>query len=147
MNRTLVFLQNAWSSTYANREWPRESWLRALARSRSGQRLRIMINDLESCQNTTPCCGATVSSKLEPDHDHIKMLLAYTHPKAVVACGAQAEKALVELWPGPLLVVPHPAHRLLTNALYRRARTLLTNGLTSRLALRQLRGDFKLERL
>ena len=144
---TVVFLQNAWSPTYAGKEWPRESWLRALARSRSGQRLRIMIDNLDYCQNTTPICGDTPDSRLAPDYKYITMLLAYSHPKQVVACGVQAERALRRLWPGPLLAVPHPAHRLLTNALYGRARTLLTCGVTQRLALRQLRGDFKLERL
>ena len=136
----IVFLQNAWSPIYAGGEWPRESWLRALERSRSGQRLRVMIDDFNVCENTTPVVGGTPDSVIPPDVDHIKALLARHNPQVVVACGKQAEIALLGLWSGPLLAVPHPAHRLLTDQLYREARTLLANGFNERLALRQMRG-------
>jgi hypothetical protein len=55
----VVFLQNAWSEIYAGGTWPRPSWLRALERSRSGQRLKILVDDLSACENTTPIVGAT----------------------------------------------------------------------------------------
>jgi hypothetical protein len=135
--QTVVFLQNAWSPFYAGRVWPRRSWLRALAASRSGKRLRLLIDDLDLCEETTPEVAATPSGVCPPDFDYIRGVIARRQPCAIVACGKQAEAALLELWPGPLLAVPHPAHRLLTDALYREARRLLEAGLTTRIALRQ----------
>lgn len=140
MTTTLYFLQNAWSPVYAGGVWPRQSWLRALARSRSGQRLRHLLDDFDLCENTTPQIGATPDSLLAPDDAHILTILAARQPSVVVACGKQAELALARLWDGALLAVPHPAHRLLTDGLYCEARGLLAGGYTGRMALRQLRG-------
>lgn len=133
----VVFLQNAWSPTYAGRIWPRSSWLRALARSRSGVRLKVMIDDLSVCENTTPSVGATPKTILPPDEHHILSVLQERQAQVVVACGAQAGTALLALWNGPLLVVPHPAFRLLTDELYRQARTILEKGLAERLRMEQ----------
>lgn len=145
--RVVVFLQNAWSPVYAGAEWPRASWLRALERSRSGARLRVMLDDLSVCQNTTRQVAATPAGKLPPDPVHIDAVLRIEHPDVVVCCGKQAELAVAPGWPGPLLVVPHPAHRLVTDDLYREARRLLAAGLTTRTALRQQRGAFVAEAL
>ena len=139
----VVFLQNAWSPLYAGDTWPRESWLVALMRSRSGQRLRLMISDPDWCENTTPLVGSTPDSVVEPDEFHIKRVLLERKPKVVVARGKQAEYALTTLWNGPLLVVPHPAHRLLTNKLYVAAGELLRGEYKDRLALRQRRGEIE----
>jgi hypothetical protein len=133
----VVFLQNAWSPFYAGRVWPRPSWLRALAASRSGKRLRLLIDDLDLCEETTPEVAPTPSGVCPPDYAHIRGVIERRRPRVVVACGKQAESSLLELWPGPLLAVPHPAHRLLTDALYREARAILEGGLTGRTALRQ----------
>lgn len=138
--RMVIFLQNAWSPVYAGGTWARPSWLRALERSRSGQRLRVMIDDFDLCENTTPQVGRTPDSVLPPDSAHIRAILERRQPRIVVACGKQAEAALVQLWTGAMLAVPHPAHRLLTDSLYREARTLLTEGYAGRLALRQAKG-------
>jgi hypothetical protein len=143
----VVFLQNAWSPFYAGHTWPRESWLRALARSRSGQRLRYMLDDFDLCENTTPQVGATPDSILPPDLAHIQAILERRQPSIVVACGKQAEQALMRLWGGALIAVPHPAHRLVTNDLYTEARKLLHEGFTGRIALRQLKGGVQFEPL
>jgi len=45
----IIFLQNAWSESYAGETWPRPSWLRALERSRSGQRLKIIDDASKTC--------------------------------------------------------------------------------------------------
>lgn len=145
--RIVVFLQNAWSPFYAGGEWPRPSWIRALKASRSGQRLRVMIDDYEVCENTTPIVGATPDSVIKPDVEHITRLLARRKPQVVVACGKQAETILSKLWPGALLAVPHPAHRLLTDNLYREARLLLSTDFTGRVALRQMKGYCNCERI
>jgi hypothetical protein len=117
------FLQNAWSPMYAGEEWPRESWLLALARSRSGQRLRILENELVPphtiwYDNTTPIVGATSNSVVPPDARHIQCVLSNQYPDIVIAFGKQAAKALRSLCTCPLLILPHPAYRVLTNRLY-----------------------------
>lgn len=142
---TLLFLQNAWSPLYAGSEWPRPSWLRALATSRSGERLKNLIDDLNICHNTTAQVSPNPNTLCKPDMEHVRRLLA-ERPSIVIACGKQAEAALIEAWDGPLLVVPHPASRLLTTKLYQRGRRLLARGLTERVALRQLRGRTRLEK-
>jgi hypothetical protein len=141
MNGVVVFLQNAWSPLYAGSTWPRDSWLRALETSRSGQRLRILIVDqYHICENTTAAVASHPSGVEAPDATHIRRVLTDRKPRVVIACGKQAELALKAIWSGPMLAVPHPAHRLLTDRLYRKARSLLTPHFAGRVALRQARG-------
>jgi hypothetical protein len=148
MNDVIVFLQNAWSPLYAGGTWPRDSWLRALETSRSGQRLRILIVDqYHICENTTAAVASHPSGIEAPDAAHIRRVLSERKPRVVIACGKQAEIALKAIWTGPLLAVPHPAHRLLTDRLYKKARSLLTPHFTERMALRQGRGKVVREAL
>lgn len=139
--QVVVFLQNAWSPLFAGGTWPRASWLRALERSRSGQRLRVMIDDFDLCENTTPLVGATPDSVIPPDDSYIQAILERRSPQIVVACGKQAEGALLRLWQGSLIVVPHPAHRLLTDELYRAARQKIERGFQGRVVIRQMKGS------
>lgn len=152
----VVFLQNAWAHDARGAlamERNRRLWLYATALSRSGQRLKVMFGD--ECfidddlwfDNTTPVVGIGANSKFPPDDDHILRVIGTHSPTAVVACGLQAEKALLRLWNGPLLAVPHPASRLLTNALYEKASELIDGGLSGRSALRQLSGCVSLVNL
>jgi hypothetical protein len=66
MKRVIAFLQNAWSPLYAGGTWPRKSWLKALDKSRSGQRLRVLTGSAHPVEivweNTTPIVGATPDS-------------------------------------------------------------------------------------
>lgn len=124
----IIFLQNAWSPFYAGTTWPRRSWLKALAKSRSGQRLRILVgDDFDLCENTTPIVGETANSVIPPDIEYIKTIINKRKPEAIVACGKQAEKAL-DIWKGPLIITPHPAYRILKNSVYERVRNLLIKG-------------------
>jgi hypothetical protein len=138
--KTIVFLQNAWSPLYAGGTWPRQSWIKALETSHSGQRLKTLIDDFNLCENTTPIVGATSSSVIKPDFTHVRQILSEKKPKVVIACGKQAEETLSKLWNGALLAVPHPSHRFLTNDLYLKAKTIIKQGLQSRIALRQRKG-------
>lgn len=125
----IVFLQNAWSPLYAGGTWPRKSWLKALARSRSGQRLKIIVkDDFDLCENTTPIVGAEPNSVIPPDKEYINEIINRRKPDAIVACGKQAEKVLSELWSGPLIITPHPAYRVLKNNVYEKVRELLIKG-------------------
>jgi hypothetical protein len=138
--RLLVLLQNAWSPVYAGGNWPRRSWLRALWRSRSGQRLRLIVDPLADfiethLDNTTPRVGRTASTTLPADPKHVAAVIDAYAPDGVLTCGVQALAAVAPLWTGELLAVPHPASRLLTDALYKRAAAMLREGDFGRVAL------------
>lgn len=146
---TLVLLQNAWARTARGAAYMRANrsvWLRATAASRSGCRLKVMLGD--DCfgrddvefGNTTPRVGVGSDAKLPADLMHVRRLLETSSPSVVIACGKQAEEVALEVWNGALICVPHPAHRLLTDELYLRAKILLTGGTVGRVALRQRRG-------
>lgn len=142
---TLVFLQNAWSPMYAGGTWPRRSWLRALELSRSGQRLKLLIDDYDCVENTTPIVGPTAASVVPPDLDYVREILEARRPTVVIACGKQAEEALGQIWGGGLVVVPHPACRILTNELYAQARKLAGAVTFERVAYRQIKGKILIE--
>lgn len=130
--KVVAFLQNAWSREYAGKEWPRELWLEALRKSRSGTRLRTfqsMCQDAEIWwDNTTPHVGDNPDSLLSADFEHIDSVLESQSPDVVVAFGKHAAVALMQRWLKPLLILPHPAHRLVTNDLYRVAGCLIVAG-------------------
>lgn len=118
----LIMLQNAWSPLYAGREWPRESWLRALRDSRSGDRLRHLTAAFEQqatiwYDNTTPRVVRHARERAKPDRLHVEEVLQKQQPRVVVTCGDQAGRLLSSMWQGHLVRVPHPAHRLLTTLL------------------------------
>lgn len=130
----LILLQNAWSPFYAGGIWPRESWLRALWRSRTGQRVQRLI---ERCpgvsfwiDETTPIVGATSGSVVPPDYCYLQTILATVQPGLIVACGNQAADAIAVLrrravTAVPLVILPHPAYRLTRNATYDAAAPLV----------------------
>jgi hypothetical protein len=143
----VVFLQNAWSPLYAGKVWPRESWLRALVASRSGQRLKVLVDSFNECENTTPHVSSTPDGVCPPDTEHIQKILRERKPDVVIACGKQAERALLIIWRGPMVVVPHPACRVLTTRAYLLANQMLTDDFNDRVAIRQKRGGLAMEKL
>lgn len=147
--KIIIFLQNAWSPYYAGHEWPRASWLRALAKSPTGRKLRLLeLGELyHNCYNITPLVGMEPSSVLTPDDLHVRQILKEQKPDVVLACGKHAEQFLAPRWAGPLLAVPHPAYRVVTNELYTQAGLILRTGLSERVALRQKRGHITRETL
>jgi hypothetical protein len=148
--KRVVFLQNAWGTPgRMDDQFDRASWFWGLAGSRSGQRLVRLLGhgSWEDCWNTTPVVTRTPDGQAPAEVAYMRRILLRLEPGVVVACGLQAERAVLGLWRGPLLVVPHPTCRVLTNALYERGRVLLESGLTDRLALRQKRGRVEVERL
>ncbi len=139
--KPLVLLQNAWSPLYAGDIWPRDSWLKALHRSRSGQRLSVAFPDPEAVwyDNTTPQVAEEPNGVMAPDLDHVRALLTQ-EPPFVVACGKQASAVARALWPGRLLVTPHPAYRLVTDELFRRLALEIARNTFGRMEFFQLRG-------
>jgi hypothetical protein len=133
------FLQNAHSWLYAGGVWPRQSWLMALDRSRSGQRLNVIRDIVEPegiilwFDNTTPIVGDIPSSKVPPDPEHIRKVIADLPRMAgVITFGGQAQTAVAPLYDGPLLALPHPACRVLRNVVYEKAARMLLKGLSRR---------------
>lgn len=122
----LGILQNAWSPLYAGGTWPRDSWLKALWRSRSGQRLKVfkdIFHDKIWWDNTTPIVGETPDSVIKPDINHLYSLFNIYKPKVVITFGIQAEKIVQSLifqesWDSNHLILPHPACRVVTNECY-----------------------------
>lgn len=127
-NKCVVLLQNAWSEMYAGKAWPRESWLKALHHSLTGRRLSTIFSGSAIrvwYDNTTPEVGFAAKSRIPPDPDHVLGTLARNNPRFVLACGAQAGKIAAELWPGRLILMPHPAWRLMTPELLLTVRGLI----------------------
>lgn len=125
MTKQMIFLQNTYSADYAGREWPRGLWLKGLEKSRSGQMLTNLTDDLSHVWNTTPIAGSSPSSKLAPDRGYVARMIGLADPRAVVCCGQQAAETVRSVWDGPRLELPHPACRWLKADLYREGRRLL----------------------
>lgn len=142
--QVLAFLQNAWSPLYAGETWPRELWLKALARSRSGTRLKHLTAECPTAiihwDNTTPQVGATANSVIPADESHIRSVLEAVAPDFTLALGRQATEALLKLQQQPLLILPHPTYRPVTNQLYQQAGQLINNGFQGIIELKQRRG-------
>ncbi len=127
--RIVAFLQNAWSPFYAGGIWPRDSWLKALRKSRSGQRLKVFDELNIWWDNTTPIVGDNPNSVIKPDRNHIDRVMVNQNPDYVIAFGKQAEKALtIDSFYEPLLILPHPACRVVTNLLYEDGIKILLKG-------------------
>ena len=154
--KVIGFLQNAWSPLYAGGEWPRPSWLAALAKSRSGQRLKLLESKLYEIEyhNCTPIVGATADSVVKPDITHVVAMISGrpTDDLTIVTFGSIAERAILrafEAFPNcmapyekcGILALPHPAYRVVTNALFDQARSLLEGNLVAgiRIRLRQMK--------
>lgn len=139
--KVVGFLQNAWRPGGYEGAWKRASWLKALANSRTGIRMARLVNACPTIRfwwdNTTTEVGDYPGAKLQPDLDHVTLVLAAQKPDAVIAFGQQAGYVLSALWTGPLLFLPHPAYRVVTNRLIENAAALLNAGLEGRVRLLQ----------
>lgn len=96
--------------------------------------------------NTTRAVGDHPDSKLPADLAHVRRVLAREKPAVVLSLGRQAAETLAAVWTGPLLIVPHPTYRLLTNRLYDRAGRLLSAGFCGTVELVQLQGRYQVRR-
>jgi hypothetical protein len=130
----------------------RTLWLRGLAGSQTGRRLRLLTrDDLTVCYDVSPWVSSTVSGVEQPDVEWTRTILTRARPRLVVACGRVVENFLhddTSPWPthAPLIAIPHPG-RAVSNALLNHARDLVDGGFTGRVALRQRKGIFTAELL
>lgn len=144
--RTAVaFLQNAWKRDHDGGKWDRDEWLRALGNSRSGQRLRSLLSFAGTCwvrfENTTQAVGDHPSSILPADPRHIRRVLRKHKPTYVVTLGKQAAEALLPIVQVPLLILPHPAYRVVTSKLFNEAGWDLCDGFKGVVEYVQRRGE------
>ncbi len=159
----LVVLQNPWArGKLARGGYHPATWRKELEASRTGRRLRHAIPSptvrggwQASFVNASPVLAKGPDGRHEASLPHLRRALRRTQPDLVLACGLSAEEACRQVWAGPLICVPHPAYRLLTNKLYDAAREMIaTWGFSPeprtwkpRVALRQLRGRHELVEL
>ena len=87
--------------------------------------VKILTDDLDRVDNTTPIVGDTASSKISPDWGHMEMVIDLKKPDFIVACGQQAMLAVETMWKGDFICLPHPACRWLPTDLYQRARGVI----------------------
>lgn len=140
------FLQNPWTiPEYEGINFgkpigrARQGWLYNLSQCASGKRLR-RFKHLKIHWENASWVGTSVSGSARPDRAHILDVLSEEKPSTVLVCGRLAEKSVQELWDGPLLVIPHPASRSLSNNLLDEAVDLLEASFDERIALRQHKG-------
>lgn len=119
-------------------------------RSRTGKRLAVFSAACPTASlwfdNCTSLVGAAPGSVVPTCPVHMASLLSRSWD-GFVAFGRQAEEALASRGVSPLLSLPHPTYRLVTDALFVQAGKLLAQRLSSRIALRQRRGFTLLEKL
>lgn len=135
----LVVLQNAYDKGRLKRGYNPSSWRKEFERSRTGERLREALPDRFQWQskgpsryawdirytNASPVLGKGPDSKPRPNLAHLRRRLKAVGPTVVLACGKMAEGAILQIWDGPLIVIPHPASRVLTEELTERAKKML----------------------
>lgn len=131
--KLLVVLQNPYDKGALKNGWNPAYWKNEFLRSRTYARLRSALPWERSGRwlihftNANPSIGAGPDSHFDADLGHLRRTLSRVRPDFVLACGKCAEAALVDLWAGPLAIVPHPAHRLVTDSLYERCKHILNS--------------------
>lgn len=96
--------------------------------------------------NTTPAVGDHPDSIIAPDYEHMKTVIARIRPSVIVTCGSQAFAAIQVLAPSkPVLAIPHPTFRVVTNQLFIVAADVIKQRFKGVVRLRQLKGEVKCE--
>jgi hypothetical protein len=123
----LVVLQNAYDKGRLRDGYQYHKWLREFQSSRTGVRLNIVTEDLTNVHytNASPKIGCGPGSILPACKAHLRRTIKRVSPRIILACGAVAERAVTEIWPGDLIVMPHLACRVLTNNLLEQVCKLL----------------------
>jgi hypothetical protein len=152
----LVLLQNAWSGYYTrislpdeevtslrSKVWAREDWLEATWASASGRTLRKLLDGVPKekiwIDDTTLMISELPEGNCPADPNHVARLLAMPDLELVIACGKQAESAVIKKWAGRLLIMPHPAYRLLNRDTVRAANGVILSGNPYRCRIRPVK--------
>ena len=124
--RLLVVLQNAYDKGQLKQGWHPGRWKTEFLKSRTGFRLKMALPGTlygrlypwsVHYTNACPGIGNGPDSQLEPCEKHLGRALRRVDPMIVLACGKVAEGLCTKLWAGPLIVMPHPASRVITDNL------------------------------
>ncbi len=118
--RILVLLQNAYDKGSLAQGWSPARWRCEFESSRTGVRLRVAV-PMERFEvryaNSGNGIGQGPDAKIPVNCAHVCRALKRVKPAIVLACGEQASRC-AQIWHhGPLVCIPHPAFRLLTNTL------------------------------
>lgn len=145
----VAFLQNAWFFQHTPQavidRYLSDARYRALilSRSHTGKRLVRTFGAELFCsinwQESTNKIGYVSSAKFPADPIHIKEVLKELQPELVLAFGGVAGPALLRHWDGPIISLPHPSGRVITDALYKTAAGMI-NGHQGRTIIKQLKG-------
>lgn len=146
--KILIVLQNAYDVGRLSEGFNSAAWLSELRGSLSYSKVIRVIPDGFEVRWTNACrgVGIGVNSRLEAYPQKIRKRAVEHRVDAILACGRVAEQASLEAWDGPLLAIPHPACRVLTNGLLDVGRAILEAG-HGRIAIRQRRGFLDFEPL
>ena len=113
--KLLIILQNA----YGVEEGYEPSFERESFRNcHTGKRLRNAIpTGLDiNIINASPKIGREASSYFKEDGTYVSKKIQEYKPEVILACGVNAKKVISKIKPNiPILTMPHPAYRALTN--------------------------------
>lgn len=142
MTKAVAFLQNPWKKegTYQSRR----HWIAALHLSRSGQRLRLLESpEVEIYyENANPKCADNPKTVHPADVAHMREVLTLQQPEIIITLGGPAFNGMNQLrkeFTQPWMALPHPAYRIVTNALFTKALTLLKKGFKGTIVFTQAR--------
>lgn len=146
--KILIVLQNAYNVGKLRRGFNSATWLSELRGSLSYSKIIRAIPDDFEVRWTNACrgVGKGPNSRLDPYPAKVRKRAVEHRVDAVLACGRIAEQAATISWDGPLLAIPHPACRVLTNSLLDVSRAILEAG-HGRIAVRQRQGYIDFEQL
>ena len=112
----MVVLQNAYGVEEGYEpSFERESFINC----HTGRRLKnaIPTNVSTTIINANPNIGDCADSNFKPDTAHVEKRMKAIKPDIILACGVNARQAMSEIETDiPVLTMPHPAYRALTNA-------------------------------
>jgi len=115
MKKLMVILQNAYGVEEGYEpSFERESFINC----HTGRRLKnaIPANVSTTIINASPNIGDTADSNFKPNVSHVMKRMKEIKPDIILACGVNARKAIRQIETKiPVLEMPHPAYRALTN--------------------------------
>lgn len=129
MKTLLVLLQNAYIADREVEEgYVPDFSLRSFRESHTGKRLKNAIPEgVEvKVRNSTPLIGQTADSFFPPSVLYVKCQIESIDPDIILACGKNANEAIDQLdLQCPVVKMPHPAYRQLSNKMLGRVKRRL----------------------
>lgn len=148
--KILCVLQNAYSDNQRLRAFP---FFKVNPRNKSGKRMiKICGEDNDMFfSNVCPDIYTNPKDKGKTDLEHLKSVLKSQNYDLYVVCGSQAEEAVekvINQIKKPIIFMPHPASRSLTNKLCQGVENFIEAKMYKSfryIKFRQLRGNYEYE--